>query len=162
MARDCGLVAVILLGCVVSGCSRGSPGMVPVSGRVTFGGTNPPATVELYFAPAPVEDAAASVPQRAGRAIASPNGTFQVSSLREGDGLLPGTYEVRLVCWRTPPNANHEGGGPDSAGVSFLPVGFAAPSLTIEPGSRRAVRYDLDVVAATSATVSPGTPAKAR
>ena len=64
--------------------------------------------------------------------------------VREGDGLLPGTYEVRLVCWRTPPNANHEG-GPDIVGVSFLPVGFSAPSLTIGPGSWRAVRYDLDV-----------------
>lgn len=144
MARRCGLVAVVLLACVVSGCSRGRPGMVPVVGRVTFGGKNPPATVELYFAPAPVKDAASALPQRAGRALTNADGLFRVSSLREGDGLLPGMYEVRVVCWRTRPNANHEG-GPDTAGVSFLPVGFVAHSLTIEPGSRKTVRYDIDV-----------------
>lgn len=144
MARRCGCVAVILLACLVTGCSRGGPRPVPVVGRVTFEGASPPARCELYFVPSAADDASKGMPQRAGRAITDADGTFRASSLREGDGLLPGRYEVRLVCWRTPPNSNHQG-GPDTAGVSFVPVGFVPPALVIEQGDRRTVRYELDV-----------------
>lgn len=137
---------LLLLGvtCSFSGCARSPYGTVPVSGRVTFAGRNPPAACELYFTPVPDASARQSAPVRAGRALASADGSFVVSSFREGDGLLPGAYDVRLVCWRTPPVWSHDG-KPDVGGVSFVPVAFAPRALVIDSGSRKTVRYDLDV-----------------
>lgn len=131
---------------IQAGCGGNPYGAVPVSGGITFAGQRPPADCVVYFLPSTQRDAGTNaLPPRPGRGFAGKDGLFVVSSFKEGDGLLPGTYDVRVECWRTPPQASHA--TPDVIkGASFVPVAFTPPPLTVQPG-QAAIRYDLDVPA---------------
>lgn len=79
---------------VLSGCD-GGPGYVPVSGTVKFAdGSVPQGEVaNVNFAPVG-EGKAASGDIRA-------DGSFELMSVKPGDGVLPGEYKVVVKVWKT-------------------------------------------------------------
>jgi hypothetical protein len=112
---------VILLACLISaGCNRG-PTLVPASGRVTFNGK-------------PLETGAIMVQPVAGPAAQAkigPDGTFQLSTFKPGDGAIVGTATVRVFCRKdiTPP------GGEQAWGPSLIPERynrFDTSGVTVE------------------------------
>jgi hypothetical protein len=132
------VVAITLL---FSGCSR-SDGLVPVSGRLTFGGKPPPAAASLTFVPQEVQASGKDdgLSPRIGLAVADADGRFAAGTFRDGDGLRPGTYEVRVLCSRAPAVV-----GEADRSDSLVPPGFVAPPLVISPDDRSPVDYQIDV-----------------
>lgn len=138
-------VAALLAALGAAGC--GSKGLVPVEGRVTFAGATPPARGHLFFVPREMSvdrkrDREGSLP---GTALCAADGTFKASTFAEGDGLRPGTYEVRLECAAGPPAAKLDVSTHDAPVKTAVPSGFAPPDLVVPPSGPRPVRYDLDV-----------------
>lgn len=133
---------VLLMLCLAAGCGD-SQGLVPVHGRVTFGGGNPPVPGVLYLVPEgpPATGPDTPTTPRAGSATFGPDGRFRATTFRDGDGLRPGDYEVRIECATPPPDADVNPGG----WVDHVPKGFVAPRLEVPAGHRQAVVYDLDV-----------------
>jgi hypothetical protein len=118
----------------VAGCGSRHP-LVPVHGTVTRGGAGWPAEGAVFFVP--VGDGAGG--RRAGFAVFSKDGSFRATSFREGDGLLPGRYSVRIEC--SAPLVSPE----DSSSESFVPGSFTPPPLEVKADGPRPVRYDVDV-----------------
>lgn len=138
-------VGVLGLVAVACGCSRRPYGTVPIRGRVTFGGKPPPARCEVYFVPVDTgRTSEAALTPRPGVGYVDSAGTFEVTSFQPGDGLLPGTYEVRIECWRTTPQVDHGQPG-EVTGTSFIPAGFAVPPLVVPSAGVASLRCDIDV-----------------
>ncbi len=80
-----------------------------------------------------------------GSAVSGADGFFHGTTFTDGDGLRPGTYEVRMECEGRPAGTL----SPDEAHTapvkSLVPRGFAPPDLVVPPSGPRPVRYDLDV-----------------
>ena len=126
------------------GC--GSKGLVPVEGRVRFGGGNPPGPGYLYFVPREMsknlrQDPTGPLP---GTALFMQAGYFRATTFTDGDGLRPGTYEVRVECTAAPKKPldlkTHDAALPD-----LVPQAFQPPDLVVPASGPRPVRYDLDV-----------------
>ena len=120
------LVTLVLL----AGCSK-SPQCIPVRGTVTLDGGKVPGPGFIYFT---TDSTGKEVISRPGTAEFDANGTYTAKSFVPGDGLMSGSYLLRVDCWQTAPNMD---GKPV---VSFLPQKYqnAATSkleLTIEPGA---------------------------
>ena len=120
-----------LLLTVLIGCSN-SPRCIPVSGTVTLDGAKVPGPGFIYFT---TDGGAKDALSRPGTAEFDANGNYKVKTFVPGDGLMPGTYVLRVDCWKTPPNME---GKPV---ISFLPQKYqdAATSgltLTVEPDAR--------------------------
>jgi hypothetical protein len=96
------MVAMAIALCVATGC--GSKGLVPVEGRVSFGGKSPPGPGYLFFVPR--EMSRNRKPDRtgplSGTALCMQDGVFRATTFTDGDGLRPGTYEVRVECGAAP------------------------------------------------------------
>ncbi|VTU02726.1 Uncharacterized protein OS=Singulisphaera acidiphila (strain ATCC BAA-1392 / DSM 18658 / VKM B-2454 / MOB10) GN=Sinac_3174 PE=4 SV=1 [Gemmataceae bacterium] len=139
MPRSCVFLALVL---AAGGCGPSGPQCVPVSGRVTLDGANPPGPGTIYFTP---ESAGSDgVPLRPATGDFDADGTYSAKSFTPGDGLLPGKYVIRVDCYKTPPNME---GKPV---VSYLPPRYRNPSesgltLTVEPGAKP-VRFNLDLL----------------
>ena len=126
--------ALLLLAVCTLGCgSSDLPTTIPVTGTVTVDGEACPAAGSLRFSPLQVVE---GLPRRPGRADFGADGHFRVTSFRDGDGLVPGTYRVQLECWQTPP-ANGQ------PGVSFIKDDFAPRELTVD-ATQRSIEYDID------------------
>jgi hypothetical protein len=113
------------------GCGSQHPEIVPVRGRVTLAGGAWPKHGMLIFLP---QEPAAGMPRRAGQAPFDVDGRFSAQAFSGHDGLLPGTYMVRIECWEIPPGLT-----PTPAPKSYLPPAFLnAPggnwTLQVEPG----------------------------
>lgn len=137
--------AALLAALAAPGC--GSNGLVPIEGRVTVAGATPPARGHLFFVPREM-----SVDQKhdrdgplPGTALCATDGTFKASTFVEGDGLRPGTYEVRFECAAGPPAAKFDVSTHDAPVKTAVPAGFVAPDLVVPPSGPRPIRYDLDV-----------------
>lgn len=133
------LMAALLAG---AGCRGNYPPTVPVRGRVTFHGGAWPDEGTIYFLP---EKPAEGHTHHPGMASFGPDGSFRVRTFTAGDGLAPGTYVVRIECWKVPPTM----GGPPAE--SYLPPDYytgkrSLPKLVVEPGARR-VWFEYDVSA---------------
>lgn len=126
-----GLLLTLALGCESSG-----PVTVPVHGKITFDGGPPPAPGNVDFAP---EQSADGSPMAAGSAKFDEQGRFSVTTYREGDGLVPGTYRVNIECWREPPTPA------TMISASYVPAGFESPTLVIEAGTNGPVEVTYDV-----------------
>lgn len=139
LAPAAAAAALFLTGC-------GSKGLVPVEGQVRFAGGDPPAAGYLFFVPREM-----STNQRSdrdgplpGTAIFRGDGRFRATTFHDGDGLRPGTYEVRIECSTAapqPPTAKTH----DAPGRSSVPAAFHPPDLVVPAAGPRPVRYDLDV-----------------
>ncbi len=92
--------AVAILTVVAAGCGKDGLPLVAIDGQITFDGKAPPKPGNIVFAsvkPAP------GLPSRPGDAAFGVDGKFTVTSFVDGDGLLPGTYQANVTCWRRPP-----------------------------------------------------------
>jgi hypothetical protein len=142
-----GLIASLVLGASLTGCN--SKGLVPVEGRVTFVGKDPQTVGYLYFVPR--EMSTDKLQDRTGPLTGTAqfglNGFFRGTTFRDGDGLRPGTYEVRLQCEGRPAGHLSPEQAHDAPRRSLVPRGFAAPDLVVPTSGPRPVRYDLDVPA---------------
>ena len=129
----CLVVALSLVG--MTGCgNKDRPKTIPVSGTITFDGAAPEYAGALFFAPITAEE---GYPKRPGRALFETDGKFEATSYEPGDGLVPGTYRVRVESWKKPPGM----GGP---GVSYVPKGFEAKDLIVSMQDK-SIQYDLEV-----------------
>lgn len=139
------VMAGLLVASTAGGC--GTKGLVPVEGRVTFGGEAPPAHGYLYFVPRDMSkdlkrDDAGPLP---GTALFAADGSFRASTFQEGDGLRPGAYEVRVECSATPPPRELDVKTHDAPVKSAVPTGFMPPALVVPASGPKPVRYDVDV-----------------
>lgn len=110
------------------------PKTIPVTGIITVKGSPPEQPGALFFAPIEVAE---GYPRRGGRALFETDGHFAATSFEPGDGLVPGTYRVRIESWIVPPSMG-------KPGKSYIPSGFEATELVV-PVDAKTVNYDLDV-----------------
>ena len=103
---------------------------------MTFDGVLPPGPGIVYFQP--LGDGSEK-PLRPAMGEFGPDGCFQVSSFSKGDGLVPGEYSVRIVCWKRPPRGMFD---PEADAV---PPGFKPENLRIEPGTRNVIEKHYNV-----------------
>ena len=115
-------------------CGPSRPDTIPVTGKITFGGNPPPAEGAIYFG---AIEAAEGYDKRPGRARFDTSGKFSATSFEDGDGLVPGSYSVRIECWKSPPTM-------DAPGNSHVPANFTAPNLEVPVDGGRQ-EYNLDV-----------------
>ena len=125
-------LVVLSIACGCGGSDR--PKTIPVSGKITFNGEAPEFGGGIFFAPVEIEE---GYPRRGGRAMFDVDGLFSATSFEKGDGLVPGTYRVRLESWKQPPAMGNPG-------VSYIPKGFESDDLVVS-SSEKAIEYNLDV-----------------
>ena len=126
------LLAALLV--PLAGCGPAGPEVVQIRGKVTYGGGEWPTSGVLYFTPA---EAAPGLPLRPASAKFDTDGSFLVTSFDDGDGLVPGKYQVGVECWENPPSMM-AGSGPV---VSYVPHAFQSSKssgleVTVNPGDR--------------------------
>jgi hypothetical protein len=132
----CAVLVVVASG--LSGCnSRGIP-IVSINGQVTFGGAAPPKEGKINFSP--VEGSSPTgVAARPGYAKFAADGSFTVTTYAPGDGLIPGKYTVKILCFRQTPSLENQDA------VSYVPTDFH-PEITI-PADVGSFDMKLDVPA---------------
>jgi hypothetical protein len=139
------IITGLLLVAAVTGCN--SKGLVPVEGRVTFAGKEPRTVGYLYFVPR--EMSTDKLKDTSGPLPASgqfgADGTFRGTTFEDGDGVRPGTYEVRVECDGRPAANLSPEQAHDAPRPSLVPRRFSPPDLVVPVSGPRPVRYDLDV-----------------
>lgn len=120
---------------ILIGCGKlDRPDTVPVSGQITFQGQSPDFPGAIFFAPIEVEE---GYPRRGGRALFDNTGKFEATCFEQGDGLIPGTYRVRVESWKQPPSMGQPG-------VSYIPKHFSPDDLVVS-SKQRVVQLDLEL-----------------
>lgn len=118
------------------GCGDKGPGLIPVTGKVTYGGGDWPKAGNINFNPV---EPAEGYPRLNGTAEFQPDGTFTVKSSGEKFGLVPGKYMITLECWEEPPSMETT-----NPGKSYIPDGFQPPQVEIAVGdSKKEVTFDV-------------------
>jgi hypothetical protein len=128
-------LSLVILCCtpllLLAGCGDKGPGLIPVTGKVTYGGGPWPTTGNINFNPvAPAE----GYPRLNGMAEFGPDGSFTVKSTGDKWGLVPGKYMVTLECWEELPSMEN-----NSPGKSYLPDGWTSPEIEIAVGEAKKV-----------------------
>ena len=123
------------------GCQRSGPEVVPVRGKVTFGGGDWPKPGILYFN---IDRPAEGLPGRPAMGRFGTDGYLTVTTFSQGDGLIPGHYKIGVECWEVPPSMD----SPRPA-KSYVPARYQSPKdsgleVTVVPG-QRVVEVDFDV-----------------
>jgi hypothetical protein len=83
----------------------------------------------VYFAPVEVAE---GFPRRPGRGRFDRDGEFIITSFSESDGLVPGTYRVRVECWKNVPTMGSLGESYVAADYQLTTVEVAAGAGTLE------------------------------
>ena len=125
------LLFLLVLSATLSGCSR-SP-VVPVSGKLSFAGRDVPEVCRLSFVPKSADGVI-----RPSGATMEADGTYRLAPFKGVEGLLPGTYAVRVSYFDLKKNGN-----PDREG-DWIEHTFEGEDLTIEQGAS-AVTHDIEV-----------------
>ena len=120
---------------IVAGCQQRGPQTVQVEGIVTFDGGSCPAPGMIVFQPV---KAAEGFSLRPGSATFELDGTFTATSFEPDDGLVPGTYDISITCWKERPMDM-------TPGVSYVPAGYKPERLVITPDTRGPVKVTYDV-----------------
>lgn len=94
-----GLLAIALL--LAPGCSAKGPKTVVVKGKVTYQGKAVPRGM-ITFQPAELSQTAGSHPASG---EIQPDGRFKMSTFKQGDGVLPGKYQVTIRALESEPQA---------------------------------------------------------
>jgi hypothetical protein len=116
---------VIMLG--LAGCNDSGLPTVSVRGKITFAGGPPPKPGSIAFAPMSVSE---GLPHRPGMANFGTDGEFQVTSFRENDGLIPGTYQASVDCWLQNPNPSVPS---TFEKYNAVPKDFHPEPITVDP-----------------------------
>lgn len=83
------------------GCTGSGPDTIPVYGKVSFAGREPPQVCRLFFQP--VEPAGATRPTVVEMGS---DGTYRASAFRGRDGLRPGKYQIRVTYFDLKPGGD--------------------------------------------------------
>jgi len=139
------IVAAAVLA-ATAGCDN-SKGLVPVEGRVTFAGKQPAGPGYLYFVPRELstnlrQDREGPLP---GTALFLADGRYQAGTFTAGDGLRPGTYEVRIVCAMKSTDQSSHATAHDTIESNLVPGSFTPPDLSVPLKGGSPVIYDVDV-----------------
>lgn len=135
MLRSLMAIAVLL---AASGCGDSGPGLIPVTGKVTYGGGAWPKSGHINFS---AVEPAAGYPTLNGTAELAADGTFTVKSSGDKFGLVPGKYAVSIECWEVMPNMEMN---PPDFGKSYIPADFKAPEVEIAVGeAKKEVSFDV-------------------
>ena len=129
--RHVGLSFLLLATAMLAGCSR-SP-VVPVSGTLTFTNRDVPEVCRLTFVP---KDSEGTI--RPGGATMEADGTYRLAPFKGVEGLLPGTYAVRVSYFDLKKNGN-----PDRES-DWKEYSFEGEDLVVEAGSS-AITHDIEV-----------------
>jgi hypothetical protein len=116
------VVCIALVG--MAGCGNDKP-MIPVTGRVTYGGGEWPMAGTIGFTPLSLAD---GVTARAGSANFGKDGSFVVGSYKPRDGLLPGVYHLKVSC------VDPSDFTKSPAELDIVPKGFHVDDLVVEAG----------------------------
>lgn len=134
------LVLLVLTVSAAVGCTDGNGlHMVPVSGTVTFDGQPCPAEGKVGFVPL---KSAEGLPRRQGSGTFDVDGGYFVGSFKPGDGLIPGTYSVRVICLSGPILDNM--GDREIQALSYIAPDYQAPELVVKVGSDP-IEFNLDL-----------------
>lgn len=87
----------------IAGCGGRDLPLVPVAGKITFAGGPCPKAGTIDFEPVAAVE---GLPRRRGWAKFAEDGAFEATSFDEGDGLLPGTYAIKVSCWDGQPSGD--------------------------------------------------------
>ena len=120
------------------GCGGGYEGLVPLEGAVTFDGAAPPAPGVVQLVPI---EALGSHPKRTATGQFGPDGRYEASSFKPGDGVYPGRYHVTVICNKRDLDYSKKDPFRDA---SYIADGYEGEELTVEDGSD-AVTLNLDV-----------------
>lgn len=147
-------VAMLVIGALATAGCGSRLKTIPVMGRVSFGGRQPPSSCFISFIPLSDEasitqggEPSQATPMRAGGASCATDGTFRAASWSNRDGLLPGRYEVRVSCFV---EGKHKDGPP----ANLVPATFIPPELVVAADAR-SVQYDVDVPASSVPSAPP-------
>jgi hypothetical protein len=103
-------ILILLIFAAIIGCKKNLD-LVKVEGTVICDGQAVPGQGTITFLPVMDSDFEMV---RQGTARFSRDGQFSASTYTQGDGLLPGRYNVKIECWETAPSFN------GSKGVSLI------------------------------------------
>jgi hypothetical protein len=137
MMRTAPCVLLSIASLVVSGCGEQGFPMTKVSGKISFNGGPPPETGTIAFSLVP-GTGVEGLPYRPGSSPFGTDGKFVVRSFAEGDGLLPGTYKVRISCLSESPST-----APLEL-LSYVPLNWKPEELVIA-GDEGSVSVEYDV-----------------
>ena len=122
---------LLFLAALLCGCSR-SP-VVPVTGEVTFANRDVPEVCRLTFVPKNTTGAI-----RASGGELQDDGSYKLAPFKGVEGLLPGTYAVRVSYFDLKKNGN-----PDRE-ADWKEYTFEGDELVVEEGSR-GITHDIEV-----------------
>lgn len=120
-----------------AGCGDKGMPTTKVAGKISFNGGPPPETGTIAFSLMP-GTGVEGLPYRPGSSPFGKDGNFVVNSFAKGDGLLPGTYKVRITCLSGPPSM-----GPLEK-LSYVPLDWSPKELVIT-GEEDSVTVEYDV-----------------
>ncbi len=131
-----GSLLLLASGLLVSfGCSRGGPETIPVFGKVTFEGREPPEACRVFFRP--VEGAAAARPAVA---QAERDGAYEAKAFKDAEGLLPGSYSLNVSYIDIKPGTD------PTIESNWITQNFDAGELVVSADADE-VQYDITVPA---------------
>ena len=129
-----------------AGCGPSLPETVPVRGKVTWKG-RPLGDGTVVFQPQPGQ-IAEGLPERPATGYLRPDGTFELTTFRAGDGAVPGVYGVAIHSYLSEPAASEDDEHP-SEYVWRIPPRYGDPSqtgLTVEvPAGEEVVEVAFEV-----------------
>lgn len=123
---------------LIAGCGDSRYPMTEITGKVTFNGSPPPKPGRMAFQLVP-GSGSGELPYRPGSAAFGADGEFQVTTFKKGDGLMPGTYEVRVICLDGLPGQTKS-----YDDVSLVPADWKPDNLVVT-GEESSMTVDFDV-----------------
>jgi hypothetical protein len=122
------MILCLLFFSLLLGCGEKGPGLIPVTGKVTYGGGAWPVAGNINFNPV---EPAEGFPRLGGTATFNPDGAFTVKSTGDKYGLVPGKYSINIECWEVLPSMET-----NNPGKSYVPEGFQH-EIEIKPGEKK-------------------------
>ena len=106
-----GFAGLVLM--LSAGCNRG-PQIVPVTGKILHTGV-PLKFGSVTFQPRSGQPARGEIQS---------DGTFALSTRRQGDGAVVGQHQVRIACYESQRNPAAKGSGEQSLGRLLIPIKY--------------------------------------
>jgi hypothetical protein len=135
------LAGAILL-VTIAGCARSNPHCIAVSGQVTYQGKQVKAGMIAFTR---LEQAAGGGLVRPATADLQADGSYAMTTFREGDGALPGEYAVSIVSF------DYSGKRDESQRLpSMIPAKYGSPetsglNVRVPSDASGPLRFDFDL-----------------
>jgi hypothetical protein len=124
--KACASILTVLAACAL-GCGKGGPVTIPIRGEAFYNGQPMKDGIVVYL---PKQPGVAR--QASGRIL--PDGTFELTTFKKADGVVPGDYEIVVYAYAPHPGepktrADHEA----IAKAGGLKRGFLIPAKYVNP-----------------------------